>query len=71
MQYTALRTSQPVATLAHIALLQAAHTTITGSPYHYYRQPTPLLKAAHTTITHQCGATLAHIARAYWLIIAQ
>ena len=23
----------------------------TGSPHHYYRQPTPLLQAAHTTIT--------------------
>ena len=25
-------------------LSQAAHTTITGSPHHYYRQPTPLLQ---------------------------
>ena len=29
----------------------AAHTTITYSPHHYYIQPTPLLHTAHTTIT--------------------
>ena len=38
-----LRISGP---LQPTQLLQAAHTTITGSPHHYYRQPTPLLQAA-------------------------
>ena len=28
-----------------------AHTTIIGSPHHYYRQPTPVLQAVHTAIT--------------------
>ena len=29
---------------AEQTLKEAAHTTITGSPHHYYRQPTPLLQ---------------------------
>ena len=33
-------------------LLHAAHTTITGSPHHYYRQPTPLLQP--TDRKHPC-----------------
>ena len=38
---------------------RAAHATITGSPHHYYRQPTPLLQAAHTTITQVCPSPSA------------